>query len=99
MKVTHLFERSQRVPFGVELEREVENDETGIPDVHTFDVYGYVTVGTDPFNTGDSPTEYDVYINGLVDKTTGQKIAKPYAFLSAKEVDWVENEAIRNIND
>lgn len=95
MKVSDILESYQRPDpnehlFTVEVEHEGTDGE-----YHMIDVSGVVTITTDAFNTGDSPTDYDVDIEEAVDKNTGD--AFPINQLSRSDVEWIKDTAISQV--
>lgn len=74
MKVKDLFERygnTQDVGFEYELEYTTP---AGDIDYKMVNVVGTVTVTTDAFGTGDSPTDYEFEVDSITDQETGTPI-------------------------
>ena len=88
MKLKDLFESIDRIPVTVEYEWE---DPAMEHQPRWVEVDCVVTVTTDPYATGDSPTEKYVDIKSATLKDTG----KPFDLnqLNKSSLDWIEQQA------
>ena len=97
MKVKELFEQRgfNGFDFSVEYELEYTTPE-GDVDYKMVEVTGTVTETKDAYGTGDSPTDYEVNVETITDKETGQSI--PEKAISSDGWEWIENQAIESVN-
>lgn len=95
MKVKELFEQRGGIDVAVEYELEYTTPD-GEVDYKMIEVTGTVTMTTDMYGTGDSPTDYEFNVETVTDKETGQPV--PEKAISSDGWEWIENQAIEKVN-
>lgn len=96
MKVKDLFEQySDSVDVAVEYELEVTLP-NGDVDYRTLEIAGEVIITPDMYGTGDSPTDYEFNVTSIIDKDTGDRVAKQD--IPKDGWTWIEKQAIEQVN-